>query len=538
MPKKYLELESTYRNRNLFPNQASFDVQISQSGLNSQCAAVDPITDAYPDKTFSIQDETATGTINTFTGGVLNVNSQTKFLVSINTILSPTTTPSNNIMINNYYVGAGFFSKFSTGNLIYIARILEWIYITTTSNSTVFSVMTDASLPADFGGKIFNIGQMSNIVGTYDNYGPQQIFIPFSEMAPNIYNNYYLFNQTQSSKLSSTGPAYTTITNFDEDTHLAYAQTNVSAWKITDVLVLRKLLPNKYSGSYNLVNAPLPVYPIGTIGLNQTLNICTLGMPPTGTTSVIGDPSYINAFVRYYPQKTSTTQLPTEPVVTRIVGCVVLVSGGSIQTPFYTVDTTGNLYTQYVNNPSNSGNVTPIVLSSTQWIATVDPIPQDYFIEIMPYKCDNFSPFVYNGSMASQNQTVAYEVSLNSLILPNVALSAGGRIAYYPYVYVEIENIGSSSSNINTTYSNNPNTYKAIFKVPITDLNHPKTSPYIKLTGNGMEQTIPFKINSDMRVSVKLPDGSLFKTNRYDNTTGQRPNPLLQVSFTFEVSRV
>jgi hypothetical protein len=156
----------------------------------------------------------------------------------------------------------------------------------------------------------------------------------------------------------------------------------------------------------------------------------------------------------------------------------------------------------------------------------------------MPYSTDNFSPFVYNGSLSSQNQTVAYEVCLNSLILPNVVLSTGGRISYYPFVYVEIENIGSSSSNINTIYSNNPNTYKAIFKVPITDLNHPKSAPFVKLTGNGMKQTIPFKINSDMRVNVKLPDGSLFTTNQVDNTNGQRPNPMLQISFTFEVSRV
>ena len=91
---------------------------------------------------------------------------------------------------------------------------------------------------------------------------------------------------------------------------------------------------------------------------------------------------------------------------------------------------------------------------------------------------------------------------------------------------------------MNTIYSNNPNTYKAIFKVPITDLNHPTTTPFVKLTGNGVVQTIPFKVNCDMKVSIKLPSGALFETEELDTSNGQAPNPMLQISCTFEVNRI
>jgi hypothetical protein len=517
MPKKYLELESTYRNRNLFPNQACFDVQISQSGVHAQGNAVDPITYAYPVKTFRISDESITGSVGVFTpSAALNVSSPTKFIFNIPT--ASITNPKSNIFNKNYYVGAVIYQTTiaTSPETSSVGRILEWTYLAQTATSYTFSVLIDTppiSTSSFYNNTSFSIGQMSFIGVT----GPQQIFIPSAGNCPNLYNNYYVFNQTRT--------AYTKISNFDMDTHLAVAQSDISSWTGSDILVLRKSLPNIYNGTYELINpSSSPSQPV-----IQNYNICTLKILGSAPAAYItSNGSYINSFVRYYPE---TSPLTSECLVTRIVGVVVEISGGGMAN-HYSVDTTGSLYTQY------AGKNPPFTITPTQWIATADLIPPSRILEIMPYSTDNFSPFVYNGSLSSQNQTVAYEVCLNSLILPNVVLSTGGRISYYPFVYVEIENIGSSSSNINTIYSNNPNTYKAIFKVPITDLNHPKSAPFVKLTGNGMKQTIPFKINSDMRVNVKLPDGSLFTTHQSDNTNGQRPNPMLQISFTFEVSRV
>jgi hypothetical protein len=158
--------------------------------------------------------------------------------------------------------------------------------------------------------------------------------------------------------------------------------------------------------------------------------------------------------------------------------------------------------------------------------------------EVMGFNVDNYSPFTYNGSLASQNQSVSYDVTLNSIVLPNVILSTGGRIAYYPYVYVEIENVSTTTgANKNMIYSNNPNAYRAIFKVPITDLNHPATTPFVKLTC-GMTQTMTFKPNADMMVTVRLPGGSVFRPQADDTLYGQTPNTMLQLSMLFGLTRI
>ena len=159
--------------------------------------------------------------------------------------------------------------------------------------------------------------------------------------------------------------------------------------------------------------------------------------------------------------------------------------------------------------------------------------------EILQYSKDNYSPFVYSGTMASNSQPVAYDMTLNSLTLPNQFLTLGGRIAYYPYVYVVIENISTTGGNPkNLIYSNNPNTYRAVFRAPITDLNHPQNSPFVKLTGNGMKQTMTFKQNDDISIYVLLPNGEIFQTEMKDNFDGLNPNPMLQVSAVFSMEKI
>ena len=71
---------------------------------------------------------------------------------------------------------------------------------------------------------------------------------------------------------------------------------------------------------------------------------------------------------------------------------------------------------------------------------------------------------------------VCYEISLLNLVLPNTTLVSGfgGRIAFYPYVYVELENVSASSGrNQGIIYSNNPNAIKALFRAAIKDVPNP-----------------------------------------------------------------
>jgi hypothetical protein len=141
--------------------------------------------------------------------------------------------------------------------------------------------------------------------------------------------------------------------------------------------------------------------------------------------------------------------------------------------------------------------------------------------------------------VVSQSESVAYEINLINLTLPNITITNGSRTAFYPYVYVEFTNTGSpSTSSKQIIYSNNPNSYKALFLVPITDLSDPLRTPFIKLDAGGMTQTVKFKPNDNLRFSVFLPNGKLFQTVMSDYYSPSPPNPLVQIDAVFGIRRV
>lgn len=159
--------------------------------------------------------------------------------------------------------------------------------------------------------------------------------------------------------------------------------------------------------------------------------------------------------------------------------------------------------------------------------------------EILPITHDNSSAFNYTGSTVSQQQMVCYEVQLLKLVLPNVELETGGRIALYPYVYVKLQNSTSPNSGItNIIYSNNPNSKDMLFRASIDDTSHPLTIPFVKLKGDDMVQTIKFKPNDNLRFGVYLPNGEPLKTELDDNQSPLEPNPLLQISAVFSIKRL
>lgn len=97
-------------------------------------------------------------------------------------------------------------------------------------------------------------------------------------------------------------------------------------------------------------------------------------------------------------------------------------------------------------------------------------IETEDIINICSFDKEVAQPLSYNGSIVSQNQTVCYEISLLNITLPNVPLLTGSRLAFYPYVYVEISNVTApSKASTSIIYSNNPNSKRAVFIAPILD---------------------------------------------------------------------
>jgi hypothetical protein len=158
-------------------------------------------------------------------------------------------------------------------------------------------------------------------------------------------------------------------------------------------------------------------------------------------------------------------------------------------------------------------------------------------INITDFSNDNYNPLDYIGTMVSAEQTVCYELSLASLTLPNLSLKTGSRITFYPYVYVELQNITSPNPASNQLiYSNNPNSNRALFIAPVGLLTNPNAGTFLTLYSS-MVQTIKFKPNDNLRFSVYLPDGSLFETYITDIFSPYEPDPRVQIEAVFKILR-
>jgi hypothetical protein len=102
----------------------------------------------------------------------------------------------------------------------------------------------------------------------------------------------------------------------------------------------------------------------------------------------------------------------------------------------------------------------------------------------------------------------------------------GGTIGTYPYIYVEFEI--SENPTLNVLVSNNPNSNKAMFKVPVAnDFN----TTFYRLS-SCVSPTVKFKPTDTFTIRVKSPNGKLLEWATSDTKSPFPPNPSLQVSMT------
>lgn len=493
---KYLELDSMYRNRNLDPLPSEFIVTMSQSGIRPQETALDPISNAYPQIIF-----TPTQYVNS---ADYSPNFLPNTYIGLFTLIFPPSTPTtlyfsitgqNLPIVPNFFVGLNLVHYQSNNADISgfpYRRITECECVQPTTTQ-IFKILIDSPFSTIIGNPTITQNFLIPIIA---NNALPLYFLPASLGIPNYYNNFLIQNLRETFTASPPTPNYTTIVDFDRDSHYATIGTTTN-WLKTDTYVIRKEIPIITSKlTYNSTSLTQVV-----IGLSLVNNL--------------GKQNLINAFFNYIIS-------PTAPSTIYKINIKKIIN---IEDDFYIDPVTKEpVITNY-----------RLILDSP--LPNIPQINDCY--EILQFSNDNYSPFVYSGTMSSNSQPVAYEISLNSISLPNKYLKNGGRIAYYPYVYVTLENVSSTSGNAkNLILSNNPHTYRATFKVPITDLNHPSITPFVKLTGNGMRQTMIFKQNDDMLIKIQLPNGELFETQEQDTSDGCAPNPTLQISTIFSMERI
>ena len=505
------------------------------------------LLDGYPNYTYTTSLDMGT------------VNGGTNSTIIINSLMSPYSNVFNyylGFQINLYTVGSPLLSSSTISSY-------------NPSVNTFFITQALSILPTST--MYFTITTNSIVLPGIDLCG--KTLLDYNQS----YLNYYIVNESQS---SGTSIISSRILSFSNTLRLVTVDSFFS-YNIYDKFSIRRSLPNEF-----LTTISAPVYQgIVTNQINTTIYVSGL----TSTANYNGFQINING----YPQNIissssiSNTELllqdsliiagfpitftitpifqrvnPYQPI--SIQNCIFLPSTANQQDNYYTgkyiyiypnqvtnnqITTLQNIkgscfYIQsYIGNGYNACFVmnvdTPEVRSNTIYPSytntRLQTIQIGTSINIVSFYQNNAIPLIYTGSTVSQNQQVAYEISLLSLTLPNITLTTGSNIAYYPYVYVEFTVTTQSSSQ--TIYSNNPKSNRAIFLVPIRDIKFKTETPFIKLISS-MSQTIKFKPNDSLRFSVYLPNGKLFKTITTDYYSPSIPNPFIQINALFGINRI
>jgi hypothetical protein len=526
-----IELNSAYRDRNAWPYPAEFEVIFSDSNSFSKLTAHDPVCDSAV-----LTNWVAT---NFDRAGGVSISLATVAVALVeqngNQVLTLSATTGQLQQLENYYANAVLEDDSATPLR---RRILEYKYLGNNGANDIGEFILETAFPDSLTSP-FTLSDPS-YVGIVSNVG---IFVPAGRIGQNAYSGLILYNETLKN--------YATITSYDSYTHIVYANATGLGWTVNNAYSIRKAVPS-FTGVLNFnttsnVSFNLSASPTSDFYVSDYLRVAN-----TSTSTTYPAPIYENKRIIKY--RGLDTVFSNNPGVAN----TFVFSSGSLQNDYYvgsylltpTNPTTGYLITSYIG-ATRTGTISGVfggeASGSNAYIRTAflqsgfTSAPTVANVELLPFTRDAFNILSYSGSELSQQQEVCYDIELINLILPNRIMDTtyGSRAAYYPMFYVEFGAISSSSSgNKNIIYSNNPNATKMLFRVPIDDLQQPINSAFIKLDSDGVTQTVKFKPNSNLKFSVRLENGELFKTLMPENVSPNEPNALIQISALFSIKRV
>lgn len=508
---RYIEIDSTFRNRNVWAEPGQFELLISQTGNKDAKTAVDPISSSAPIIRWKPQE------IDDITGPVLGGYNTTynEFAMSV----SGSSNASKEL---DYYNGCNITVSGS------FTRIQSWKYLSTIGGLDYFNLTISPIL--DF---IPALGVAVLFGNVSDYFAINGVFIPNGLKEDNYYLGYYIYNET----LNETRK----ILSYDGTTKIAIVENPpISGWTSAHILVLRETNPSEilpfthYNDSLIQLDFTNTKYNGEYIG-----NFIRLR---SGSSSVFKIINHIVVQpVSYQVISTTKLRMYFEPNIlsktTNAYSDFIIYLDGNIKILYWTfLGTTNGLDTfELVTVATFSLTFLtlkfPKLLIINGSIGTFSVVV-DY--EMLPFTRDNFSPFNFTGGTVSHQEAVCYEIKLVNLTLPNLPLKTGSRIAFLPYVYVEFQSY--TSGNYNIIYSNNPKATRMIFRVAIDDISNPEVVPFIKLKSE-MTQTLKFRPTDNFKFGVYLPDGSVFSTIYEENFSPLEPNPLVQISALFSIKR-
>lgn len=466
---RYLEIDSTYRNREQYPSPSKFEVLISQTGTRDRFDANDPVALSSPLVTWTPATVLSSGVIQDNPG-----NTTTRFLGVF---------PPDTKQLEGYYNGLTITVNGTT------TLVVKTEFQSLNENCekciwlTVETKLED--IPSD-GTAIISNPSFDTENGVF--------WIPNSVYANKYYNDYIIWNdtlQTGAEIISYEGITHTAGVNIK-------CNPQIQEWMDNHQYVLRLESPKEF----------------GTLEVDQTVS--NLIQLPVGFSEVVA--CYVGGFIRITSGCHSG----------KIVRIVTYTGPGKLATCGFPNATP----------PIPPNDEVPARLARIN--GSFDPfLTKGTSFEILNFSYENAVPFVYTGSLVSQQEMVCYEIELVNLILPNTTLTTGGRSAFYPYVYVELQNVSDASAGTkNIIYSNNPHATRRLFRAAIDDIPNPLLSPFIKIDGDGMHQTIKFKPNDSFKFGVYLFDGKDFETVTPETYSPLPPNQLIQISALFSMKRL
>jgi hypothetical protein len=534
---RYIELDSSYRDRNTWPHPAEFVVEVSQTGQKNATNALDPVSNASPILIWnnSFRNDVASGTvaITSLVFGSPSDGTTFRIMAGVGQLRTE----------DDFYNGAVL--ELVNGGTTADVRIIDYDFINTIDEAqvTVSSAIPSALLAAGTTGSI-----TIPVNNTITSLTPQ-LFVPTGGSTTNFYVGCLIQNMNTGEIKTITG--YDSVTNM-----VTLASNTVTNWNVPDTNfairdsrvgdsgALLGVNPNGrylqlattasgsdgiYDGSFLRIVTPLPVPSFST-------NIAPYAEERRITRYTALDGQFV-------AQAAGTFTLPpsSSTVDGFYVGMFItdVTGGGTAQVLTYDGATRSGTVGAGWGAPAAGNTFAIRTVCLSNGFSTLPAVGDNYEVEI--FTRDNSVSFVYTGSMVSQQEMVCYEVELLNLILPNSTLSSGrgGRIAFYPYVYVELTNQSASSAGTKgVIYSNNPHAYRMLFRAAIDDTPTPLISPFIKIDGDGMVQTVKFKPNDALHFAVYLPNGELFQVEDPDYVSPTEPNPLVQISALFSIKRL
>ena len=468
----FIEIDSTYRNRNLWPLPGQFEMPIAQTGnIDDKINAVDPVCLSSPLTAFSPASIPIPALIlvsysNVSVGTVFNLKSFGDLSI-----------------VDNFY--NGLIIKIIDSSFVFksLSRIKSYKYLGKTTTFPIFSngqfIVNDI---------LTNINNTDILIiqepSDFSDVNYPLLFIPNGVSQDDGYLNYIVYNHQRNS--------YSNVVSYNSIKKIIQLDPIPNTWALVDTYTIRKQIP--YGGFNSLATKN-----------NNQISVLIVNAIPGFIPSTQTD-FYKNFYILIYARG---FLLGSDPY----------------------------LYTSRIISSTSTGAILTFTIQNNINLLT-GTLPF-YVVEILEFSYDNFNPFTYTGTLVQQAS--CYEFELVNLILPNFTLSSGfgSKIAFYPFVYVELTNVSSSTAySKNMLQSNDPNAIKNLFRVPIYDVQDPESTPFVRLLDCNMVQTIKFKPDDNLFFSVYLPNGDIFNTTLQENYSPQIPNFFVQVSALFRYKRI